>query len=1143
MTKLELFLLGSPRITLDGEPVTGFNTRKDCALLVYLAVTGAHHSRETLAALLWPDAGEVQARRNLRHALTHLRKVIGAHWLETEQGVAMSRDHPWRVDVDELRALVQKVTASPTTHSAQGVAQEVDALDQLLGLYRDEFLQGFHVHNAAQFEEWVTGPREELRLLALRGLSTLAERCLAGGVYEAGLRATRRLLELEPWSEQGHRRQMQLLAHAGRRTEALAQFERCRAVLATEFGVEPEQATIYLYEQIRAGLPPAAGGVASSGVRQAPGHLSPVLDPAHFSHNIPGQLTAFIGREEELSHIRALLLSPQHRLICIVGEGGIGKTRLALAVARSFVDEAQTGTQPFAFPDGVLFVSLAELDAPELMDDQLASAIAEASGLRFSGRDPVRRQLQEYLRDRALLLLLDNLEHLLPQAADFLVALLQTAPRLKLVVTSRRLLDLQAALAVPLKGLPTPLPQAAQTMTPGALLQASSSVALFAERARRANPAFQITPDNQAAIVAICALVEGMPLALELAAARTRQISCRQILAELQKSYTVLESNLRDLAPRHRSIHALLDYWRQILSPEMAALLTACSLFHGAFDGPAVAAIIGAPPDALLFLVEQSLLQVVSGEESRGETRFRLHELIRQYGADRLESQPERARHLRTAHARYYLDLLREQSRVFVHDLAALQRMQGELPNLRAAWEWAGVEGLWALLATSAFPLRQFYDLLSLFQEAENLFGRAVGQLHQRFDEQQADSAAEQERLIAHLQAQQAHFCMRMDQNQRAEALALAALEMGRRLKDDAVQGYIYLDLSTVYGVRTDWERAQHAAEQALVHSRAAGLPIQEVGSLTNLGCTFLYRGDIDRALEWLQQALELYERTTAGSAEIDRRTEGLLCLDLALAFQLAGDVMQARAYCQRSVEVYWHMQIPVVGVYALARLSELDALLGSYAQAAAHAQMALDICQFMGSRVAEGTGLGHLTYAYLRQGDWARADQTCQKLFRCIAPLGTTILRPFAHFLRGELLRQRQEWQAALAAYTTAREEYRGVGQMARAFSAQAKAAQMWLEMGDLPKALAQIEAVLPHLNQELKNSWLETTADYLICHRILAAAGDPRASAVLEQGHQYIHKLASVITDPALRHSFLSSVEANRALGELAGGALPRL
>lgn len=1141
MTKLELFLLGTPQIYVDHQVVTTFNTRKDLALLVYLAVTGTTHSRESLAGLLWSELPEANARRNLRHALTHLQKVIGAQWLTTERGVALAQAQPWSVDIHTLRSLVKNLMAVPLTATNRGEGQTVAALQQLQELYRGEFLQGFYLNEAVYFEEWLLAQREELRLLAMRGLETIAQFCLTQNAYDKALVATNRLLQLEPWSEPTHRLQMHLLARSGQRTAALAQFEKCRTLLAKELGVDPEPTTVALYQQILAGQLGGDGDPAPYQLQPLPAGApsSAVIPPV--SYTLPGQLTRLIGRNTDITRIRTLLLSLDSRLVTVVGEGGVGKTRVALAVAHALGDEAHalrrqpptalqqpTLAKPLPFPDGIVFVPLAGLTATALLVEQLVTAVAEALRLQFDNKLPLLQQLQDYLSNKALLLLLDNIEHLLPEAADFLVALLQAAPQLNMLVTSRHLLNLQAESIVRLAGLPTPPPVDDTTLSPKALLT-YSSVALFVERAQHTNPTFQLTPTNQAALVQICRLVGGLPLAIELAATQARKYSCQQILAELQQSYRLLHTTQRDLAPRHRSMRAVLDYSWQFLSPETAYLLAACSIFRGAFSSAAVTAIVGATPDDLFLLVDQSLVQWRPGEADGTPGRFTLHELIRHYSAEQLQAEPATMHRLCTAHCHYYLNLLIEQSQLFVHDLATLQQMQSELDNLRAAWEWAGLQGEWALLEASAYPLRQFYDLLSLCREGERSFGRAVVQV-QQLERQDALISTTQDRLVAHLLAHQAHFYENLDEFIQAEEVAQAALALGRQADDSTVQGHVYLCLSTLYGRRTNWSSAQWAAQQALLHTRTSALPQVEAQSLQNIGCSYLYNGEVRLALDYLQQSL------AANATGSNLYVEGWICIDLGNANQIAGELMQAHTYYEQAATIYHRMSIPMLGVYALSCLSELQLQLGCFAQARANAQMALEIGGAIGRRSAEGTALSYLLYADYYLGDWANVEDNCRRLLERIQPLGLIFTRPFAYWMQGELHRNQRQWQAALAAYELAYQDYTTMKQTARMISTQAKIAQVWLQAGVVANALALAEAILPQLLQPIQSSWTETSSDYLICYQVLTAAQDPRAAAILQQGYHHIETLAATITDKALRHSYLTKVPANRTLVELA-------
>ena len=252
------------------------------------------------------------------------------------------------------------------------------------------------------------------------------------------------------------------------------------------------------------------------------------------------------------------------------------------------------------------------------------------------------------------------------------------------------------------------------------------------------------------------------------------------------------------------------------------------------------------------------------------------------------------------------------------------------------------------------------------------------------------------------------------------------------------------------------------------MYAQAAASPRLEAFSLQNIGCSYLYGGEVRQGLDYLQRALGLYHTGGERADGSNHQTEGFLCLDLAIAYQSAGDLMQALVYYQQAVAIYRRMSIPSLGVYGLACLSELQLQFGCFDQARIDAEQAWEISRSMGSRFAEGTVLANLVYAYYQLGDLAQADHTCQILFERIKPLGLTLMHPFVYFMQGELWRRRGEWQAALAAYTTARQEYATIEQMTRSISTQAKMAQVWLQVGDLPKALAQVEEILPHLRPE---------------------------------------------------------------------------
>jgi len=575
---LHLELLGKPRLTLGGQPLTGLVSAKAQALLFYLAVTRQAHSREKLAGLLWSNLPEEKARQNLRVALTILRQFVPDHLETTRQSVAC---HPCWLDV---QAFEQKL--APETWSIS-VAQEA------VNLYRGDFMEDFALGGAPLFEEWALLERERLRQLALDTLHCLADAYLEEGAYATGISAARQALRLEPWREETHRLLMRLLACSGQRALALKQYETCRQVLAQELNAEVSLETSALYREIKA---------------EAEGQKTPAA-----LSSLPASLTSFVGREAELARLVELLRDDDCRLLTLTGAGGIGKTRLALEAARQFLPPAE-----MLFREGVFFVPLEEVTSAALLVPALAEALRLALAER---RDPLE-QLCAFLRPKALLLVLDSFEHLV-SSAGALIEILRAAPAVKLLATSREALNLYEEWVFPVEGLP--LPPAGI----GVEVEQNSAVQLFAQRARRAHLGFSLQHELRA-VARICRLVEGMPLGIELAASRTRTLSCEAIAGAIAHTLDALSVTYLDLPPRHRSLRAVFEHsWDLLAEPEQA-VLARLSALRGDFDFAAAGALAGANVRILSALTERSLLRrTLAG-------RYEMHELLRQFCAEKL---------------------------------------------------------------------------------------------------------------------------------------------------------------------------------------------------------------------------------------------------------------------------------------------------------------------------------------------------------------------------------------------------------------------------------------------------------------------------------------------------------------------------
>ena len=638
---LELALLGNLEIRQDEVPVTDFKSSKALALLCYLAVTGHSHTRSALAGLLWGDMPEHNARMNLSQALTTLRRLFGEHLNITRQTVAFNRDSEYWLDVESFKSAAAK--------------EDITSLPEIVQLYRGDFLDGLYVPKAPEFEVWVLTERARLHELALQALHTLAlhyaEQGEAG--WEVAIDYVKRLLTLEPWQEEAHRQLMRLLALSGRRSAALVQYEKCRQILIEELGVEPAAKTTALYERIRDGaLAPSSERLEMTisergeGADQQLGSEM-IFKQSDFSIKFPPQATNFVGRERELDALDELIIKRGTRLVTIVGPGGIGKTRLAIKFPERQLRPKTLGTQeevgpPNPFPNGVFFVPLESLRS----NDLILPAIAEAMDYRL---DRGESQLREFLYSKRLLFVIDNFEHLL-EGADILSRILQSAPDVHLLATSRERLRLHEEQVYPLEGLEYPEPALARSAAD------YSAGKLFLQAARRQRPDFNLGDSQVEYLAHICRIVEGMPLALELAATWTDTLPMADIAAEIKSNSDFLATEFRDMPPRHRSVRAVIDVsWERML-PEEQTMFSQLSVFRGGFSREAAKVITGATIQSLAALVGKSLLRYAKSQD-----RYYIHELLRQYGRDKLAEQKEQVEDLHDRHSQYYCEWLANQ--------------------------------------------------------------------------------------------------------------------------------------------------------------------------------------------------------------------------------------------------------------------------------------------------------------------------------------------------------------------------------------------------------------------------------------------------------------------------------------------------
>ncbi len=890
--RLTLHALGGLRLTLDDLPVADLVTRKAEALLIYLACHAQPQPRDVLADLLWDDASQTQAAGNLRVLLNSLRRRLAPFLCIERYSLGFNFESNFKFDVRDFEQHVQ-----------------VRQLDHASALYRGDFLAGFNLHDSRRFEEWALLERERLQRLAIDALDELIDADLHTRRYRAGIDRAAQLLRLDPLREDTHRRLMVLYARTQQRHAALLQFQTCRKILRAELDVEPAPETIKLAERLKA----------------AENSRSALL---------PIELTPFIGRAAELAHIAERLSDPRCRLLTLIGSGGSGKTRLAQEVARTLAND---------FINGAVFVPLAVVHTA----DDLIAALAEALGLTFVVRTEPRTQLINWLRDKELLLVLDNFEQLLT-AADQLVACLKAAPDLKILVTSRQRLNLQAEWLIEINGLIE-----------------TEATTLFEHSALRAQPNPIADPGN---VARICRLVQGLPLAIELAAAWAREQSCAAIADQIERNLDFLATEQRDVPDRHRSLRAVFDQSWALLSASQRDVLAQLSVFRGGFDTIAAQRVAAADARTLAALIDHSLVRRADRE------RYDLHPLVQQYAAERLiETAAVSARH-----AAFYADFLhdREAALKGADQDVALKTIERNIGNVRAMWEWAIGHTSIDVLHRSMEALVTFYWLRSWFHDGAAAFERAANAV-----EKIAGGDAEINRVWGGLLARQARLCeFTSTSSDTPTQLYQRGLSILQALQADEFIALPLFGLGYMAHMRGEFDAARDHYLLSLQLYQASGDAWGAANVLSNLCLTLRRQGEFAGAKRCGLESLAI--RREIG----DRRGIASSQNNLGLVYTALGEYAAADAALRESIDICREIDHAVGMANALTSLVHVAYAAKDQPQASHHQRAALDLYRQIGDVWGVAVACNNLGTA----GDggrinWLKRSRCLKKAWRCI--------------------------------------------------------------------------------------------------------------------------------------------------------------
>lgn len=590
-------------------------------------------------------------------------------------------------------------------------------------------------------------------------------------------------------------------------------------------------------------------------------------------HNLPPQPTPFVGRLGELKELLASLSQANCRLLTILGPGGIGKTRLAIQTAAEQIE---------SFPHGVYFVPLAPLNAGE----QIIPALAEALKFTFYQKENPKQQIINYLREKSLLLVLDNFEHL-TQHAQVVSEILTAAPRVKILVTSRERLNLREEYPYELGGLGVPGPDQEPE------IESASSVRLFLQSAERIRPDFELSPQDRPCVARICRLVDGIPLGIELAAGWLRALSCQEIANEIEINLDFLETNTRDLPERHRSLRAVFEYSWKLLNPAEQETLAAFSIFRGAFSRAAAEALVS-PGQKIAFLTSISSLVDKSLLKHSPNGKYELHTLLRQYALEQAEKNPEGLQRFRVNHAAYYLGLIAslETDLQGKKQAEALAIIVESLEDIRSAVFSALQAGLWPPIQEAIPGLQKFYATRERDEEFHALLQNALAQLPDSAPDalnlrmQVFHAAAlvptrrlvEAQNILPELFARATAEKLSLEAAVVAAALGTMALQAGEYQQAIEFTQH-YLDHQTekqnqpgisqaldkmgvIAWTMGDMGSAKEYFSKSLALAREYGAPTAIAHELDHIGVVHRDTGDFEKAREFFQEVVQISEQT-----------------------------------------------------------------------------------------------------------------------------------------------------------------------------------------------------------------------------------------------------------------------------------------
>jgi len=1143
------------------------------ALLAYLLLTAPTvHRREQIVSLLWPGVPVKKSFIYLRQVLKRLRKLLQdldeEAFFDFNSRTLQCKNHaPINFDVWEFDELYKRAQKSDLFHR-----QKVHLLRQMLACYQGTLFSKLSFESEP-LDKWFEGQRSKRYEQALYAFQTLIEHSARFGNWDETIELAKHHLQLDPWSEQAFGYWMRGLFAQGRAQEAKESYADYTKRLKDSFDLEPPEFLKNMMMDLEHGTFLQRG--TSTRVN-------------HIRSRLPRGMTPFFGRERELLKLESILMSGEDTLVTLCGEGGMGKTRLAVAVAKK--------VRPY-FPSGVWFVPLDRIHAPvelewrrtgssfydmknldeleeeneqnlkQAQEDLLINAIADALGLQYYTTMPLEMQLIKFLEDKELLLVIDNFEHF-ANCRDVLARLLDRAPQLTLLVTSREILEIEKENAILLEGLARPRELSTEEIFE------SASVQLFLECARRSASGLRADEGNALSIAKICELVDGMPLGIELAATLTGEASCNDIVEQLTQNVAQLSSQKHGVAERHRSMKAVFEYSWALLNRRDRWALIQCALFHSGFEEAALTEVTDVTVEELQLLLRKSLLR----KDEHG--RFLFHPLLEQFAQEKLAYFQQRQLEgsldstidldgIRRRYAQYYLRFLNENihakdSERFIQGVEALKR---DYDNIRNAWAWAVDVLDWPSLMESWEGMWMLYLHNGLYREARQLFADTSTSLRNQQQEHTEISATDIQFLLLRCMSFEAHFLVSMGRYEEGQLKNEEIQSLLAYTPDAWLEAHVMLSSGKIALFKGDQAESIRCFESSSQISSEHQFYRLEINALRELTKLYWLKGEHERSIGYGEKAVEVCE------AQGEFLLKATSLQYLANTLKNSGQYEVAYRCFQEALEITERFQNIRLQSGCLLSMGIHSWWVGEYSKAQQHLSDAILLSKDYGSGLLTGAISSELGLIYNALGLYEQAEDMFQKsldfeeksrYIRGQAYICAFWILP--KIAKGELeaaeelglkaipfAEQCKDQKALMHAQThmghlyTAQKNFEKAKEHYQASLKLHQSSGVSLEMhleplvglawsaflqGQQDEAMELLSEHVPLLLEGDLFGVFEPGRIYWSAYQILLAFGAKEAEALLKRGVQVIQERAEQIQHPRQRQSFLENVKWHQSL-----------